>query len=132
MCQPLYNDKPWIPGSEFPCKPCECNNHADSCHYNSSVDTHPNSYQLGGGGVCDNCQHNTSQFTVSYVVYIIVNIVFGLLTGGQNCETCAVGFYRQMGLLYTNPNTCIECQCDPNGSTSTDCVKVYVTIKIRL
>ena len=57
-------------------------------------------------------------------MYITVNIVFGLLIGGQNCEICAVCFYRQMGLLYTDPNTCIECQCDPNGSTSTDCVKV--------
>ena len=63
-CLPFYNDKPWRYGATnnaFPCKPCNCNNHATRCHYNASVDPFPNSYEVGGGGVCDDCQDNTGK-----------------------------------------------------------------------
>lgn len=63
-CLPFYNDKPWRYGATnnaYPCKPCSCNNHATSCHYDVTVDPFPNSYEVGGGGVCDNCQDNTGK-----------------------------------------------------------------------
>ena len=63
-CLPFYNDKPWRYGATnnaFPCKPCNCNNHATRCHYNVSVDPFPDSYEMGGGGVCDDCQDNTGE-----------------------------------------------------------------------
>ena len=61
-CAALYNDKPWRYGTTsngFPCKLCDCNGHAISCVYNASTDPFPNSYDIGGGGVCENCQDNT-------------------------------------------------------------------------
>lgn len=64
-CLPLYNDKPWRYGetsNAYPCKVCDCNGHADSCHYDDSVDPFPGSYDQGGGGVCENCQRNTGTF----------------------------------------------------------------------
>ena len=63
-CSPLYNDKPWRAGTfelGYPCKACSCNNHATACHYNKSIDEFPDSYDLGGGGVCDDCQDNTGE-----------------------------------------------------------------------
>ena len=67
-CAPLYNDKPWRYGTTsngFPCKLCDCNSHATSCHYNASTDPFPDSYDIGGGGVCENCQDNTGIKTCS-------------------------------------------------------------------
>ena len=61
-CLPLYNDKPWHEGvtdNAFPCKACDCNNHGTSCHYNASLDSFPDSYDLGGGGYCAGCLDNT-------------------------------------------------------------------------
>ena len=62
-CLPLYNDKPFQQGDQvnaFNCKPCQCNNHSRSCHYNISVDPFPFEHHRGGGGVCEDCEHNTT------------------------------------------------------------------------
>ncbi|XP_071948026.1 laminin subunit alpha-1-like [Antedon mediterranea] len=56
VCQPLYNNRPWQRGSYVPyptgtaneCEKCNCNNHADSCHFN----------ETRGHGVCENCYDN--------------------------------------------------------------------------
>ncbi|XP_033103359.1 laminin subunit beta-1-like [Anneissia japonica] len=56
ICQPLYNNRPWQRGSYIPyptgtaneCQMCNCNNHADSCHYNETL----------GHGICENCYDN--------------------------------------------------------------------------
>ena len=61
-CLPFFNDKPWSRGltsNAFPCKECDCNGHASSCHYDPTVDPFPDSRDLEGGGVCDDCQDNT-------------------------------------------------------------------------
>ena len=105
QCLPLYNDKPFKAGDQinaYPCKPCQCYNHSMACTYNASVDLYPSSYNVGGGGVCLNCLHNTA---------------------GQQCETCAIGFYRQQGTSLSDVNVCLPCNCFV-GSIGSDCAKV--------
>ncbi|TEA31496.1 hypothetical protein DBR06_SOUSAS9110007, partial [Sousa chinensis] len=93
-CLPLYNDKPFRQSDQvhaFNCKPCECNSHSRSCHYNISVDPFPFEHHRGGGGVCDDCEHNTT---------------------GLQCDTCREHFY---GLDTTG---CKACDCNVAGSRS--------------
>ena len=71
-CLPLYNDKLWRYGetsNAYPCKICDCSGHADSCHYDASLDPFPNSYDQGGGGVCENCQSNTGIYVYTLYSY---------------------------------------------------------------
>lgn len=42
------------------CRPCQCYGHASSCHYDAQVDDRPGEHYRGGGGVCDDCLHNTA------------------------------------------------------------------------
>ena len=107
-CQPLYNNKPFQRGNignAFPCIKCECNEHADSCVYNQTLDRNPSSRTLGGGGVCVNCQHNTT---------------------GQFCEVCKERYYRESGKNLTDKDVCSPCGCEGPGvqSGKLDCVKV--------
>ena len=44
----------------YNCKKCECNKHADSCHYDVTVDGNADDHSVGGGGVCDDCKHQTT------------------------------------------------------------------------
>ncbi|XP_067031738.1 usherin-like isoform X1 [Acropora muricata] len=106
-CQPLYNNKPFQRGNivnAFPCIKCECNEHADSCVYNQTLDSHPSSRTLGGGGVCVNCQHNTT---------------------GRFCELCNERYYRESGKNLTDKDVCSPCGCEGPGvqSGKLDCVK---------
>lgn len=84
---------------------CECNEHASSCVYNQSLDTSPNSRTQGGGGVCIDCQHNTT---------------------GRFCEACKERFYRESGKSLKSPDVCSPCGCERPGvqSGKLDCVKV--------
>eukprot|EP00058_Branchiostoma_floridae_P024730 XP_002610220.1 hypothetical protein BRAFLDRAFT_76999 [Branchiostoma floridae] len=96
-CQPLYNDKPFRHGDNlnaYNCRPCECYGHADSCHYNASLDPFPNIHLSGGGGVCDDCQHNTI---------------------GRRCDTCADEFYREIGKPLDAVDVCTPCDCNVSG-----------------
>ncbi|XP_062584554.1 usherin-like isoform X1 [Saccostrea cucullata] len=96
-CQPLYNNKPYRDGdlvNSFDCKPCECHNHSDSCVYNATLDLFPDDHDLGGGGVCVNCQHFTS---------------------GQFCETCVPLYYRPRGRSKYDPDVCVPCLCSEAG-----------------
>ncbi len=68
---------------------CQCYGHTDTCYYDeevaenkTSIDIHGN-YE--GGGVCENCQHNTA---------------------GINCEKCKPGFYRAYGVALDSPYVC--------------------------
>lgn len=94
-CLDLYNDLEWKPaiGRQVnSCKRCECNNHATSCTFNRTV------FELSGGvsgGVCNDCQHNTT---------------------GKNCQECAKFFYRNTALPITDPKVCEPCNCSPIGS----------------
>lgn len=61
---------------------CNCNNHANSCHFDQEV------YDQSGrvsGGVCDNCQHNTQ---------------------GQHCEACLPFFYKDPNEDIQSPYVC--------------------------
>ena len=92
-CLPLYNDRPWQPGtvqSANPCRVCNCNGHADACTYSSAI-----------GGVCTNCRDNTT---------------------GQNCQLCLAGTYHPSSVPLNASNACQACQCTPAGVTDNgDC-----------
>ncbi|KAI4537068.1 hypothetical protein MG293_013271, partial [Ovis ammon polii] len=97
-CLPLYNNKPFRQSDHvhaFNCKPCECNSHSRSCHYNISVDPFPLEHYRGGGGVCDDCEHNTA---------------------GKNCEQCKDYFFRQVGADPSAIDVCRPCDCDKVGT----------------
>nr|XP_019599683.1 PREDICTED: usherin isoform X2 [Rhinolophus sinicus] len=97
-CLPLYNDKPFRQGDQFhafSCKPCQCNGHSSSCHYDISVDPFPSEHHRGGGGVCDDCQHNTT---------------------GRNCELCEDYFFRPVGADPSAVDVCKSCDCEKGGT----------------
>lgn len=95
QCLPLYNDKPWAPGtpsSSNQCELCACNNHSVSCSYNSTINS----------GMCDICLDNTR---------------------GLQCESCMDFFYHLPGVELTDPNTCAPCDCHMIGAVEgeSDC-----------
>ncbi|XP_051549881.1 laminin subunit beta-3 [Myxocyprinus asiaticus] len=113
-CDYLYNDLPWRPaenGNTHTCKRCECNNHADRCHFDMVR------YEATGrrsGGVCDGCVHHTT---------------------GPNCDRCAPNYYPNPLSNMQSPDACLRCQCNSVGSLNSgqcdsvtgDCVcKAYV------
>ncbi|XP_043253196.1 laminin subunit beta-1 [Colletes gigas] len=94
-CQDFYNDLPWKPAvgkQTNACRPCNCNNHSTSCHFDETV------YERSGrvsGGVCDDCRHNTR---------------------GQNCEQCKPFYYHDVTKDISHPEACLSCDCDLSGS----------------
>ncbi|XP_066582072.1 laminin subunit beta-1 [Prorops nasuta] len=94
-CEDFYNDTPWRPAvgkQTNACRPCNCNNHTTSCHFDEDV------YERSGrvsGGVCDDCQHNTR---------------------GQNCELCKPFYYHDVTKDISHPEACQPCNCDLDGS----------------
>ncbi|XP_071996224.1 usherin isoform X2 [Engystomops pustulosus] len=97
-CAPLYNDKPFRQGDHvhaYGCVPCRCHNHSSSCHYDASVDPHPDDHHRGGGGVCDDCSHNTA---------------------GRNCDVCKISFYRKFGADPSAADVCQPCDCHQAGT----------------
>lgn len=61
---------------------CNCNNHANSCHFDQAVYEHSGRIS---GGVCDKCQH---------------------FTQGQYCEECMAFYYRDPNEDIQSPNVC--------------------------
>ncbi|XP_065144388.2 usherin [Paramisgurnus dabryanus] len=99
-CSSLFNDKPFKAGDQiqaYNCRPCQCYGHASSCHYNASLDPYPDDHFRGGGGVCDNCTHNTT---------------------GRNCERCRSQFYREVGVPLWSEEVCKPCQCNSVGTVN--------------
>ncbi|XP_016124971.1 usherin [Sinocyclocheilus grahami] len=99
-CSPLFNDKPFRAGDQvqaYNCRPCQCYGHTSSCHYNASLDPHPEDHFRGGGGVCDNCTHHTT---------------------GRNCERCRSLFYREVGALLWAKDVCKPCECHSTGTVN--------------
>ncbi|XP_075130250.1 laminin subunit beta-4 [Leptodactylus fuscus] len=94
-CKEFYNDAPWSPAVGFDnnvCKKCNCNGHSERCHFDMLV------YQANSGtsgGVCEDCQHNTR---------------------GNQCELCNPYFYHDPLKDISDPDTCIPCDCNPNGT----------------
>ncbi|TKS69913.1 Usherin Usher syndrome type IIa protein [Collichthys lucidus] len=97
-CAPLYNDKPFRSGDQLQpmnCRSCQCHGHALSCHYDVGADDQPDEHYRGGGGVCDNCMHNTT---------------------GRNCELCMSGFFRLEDSDPTLLDVCQPCNCHTAGT----------------
>uniref|UniRef100_A0A3B3B6C1 Laminin subunit beta 3 n=1 Tax=Oryzias melastigma TaxID=30732 RepID=A0A3B3B6C1_ORYME len=94
-CADLYNDLPWRAaedGNTHACKRCECNNHAQSCHFDWAL------FESSGrrsGGVCDNCMHHTT---------------------GPNCDRCAPGYQPNPRSRMDRPDACIRCSCSADGT----------------
>ncbi|XP_075451724.1 usherin isoform X2 [Ascaphus truei] len=107
-CLPLFNNKPFRRGDQvnaYNCRSCECNDHSISCHYNVTLDPYPYDHNQGGGGVCDNCLHNTT---------------------GKNCELCKDYFYRQVDSNLSAIDVCKPCDCNEAGTIhrSLQCEKI--------
>ncbi|XP_026724146.1 laminin subunit beta-4 isoform X1 [Athene cunicularia] len=94
-CKDFYNDAPWRPAEgtqDNACKRCNCNGHSGRCHFDMVV------YQASGGvsgGVCEDCQDNTM---------------------GQHCDQCKRFFYQDPLKVISDPQACIPCNCDPEGT----------------
>ncbi|KAI9582318.1 hypothetical protein GQX74_015441 [Glossina fuscipes] len=76
---------------------CQCNSHARRCRFNLEL------YKLSGrvsGGVCYNCQHDTT---------------------GRYCHYCREGFYRDNTKPLNHRKVCKRCDCHPVGSTGKTC-----------
>ncbi|KTG36823.1 hypothetical protein cypCar_00015858 [Cyprinus carpio] len=115
---------------------CECNNHADRCHFDAER------YEATGrrsGGVCDNCNHHTTGPNCC-----LCNAA-GSVNGGQcdaqtgecvckanvegeRCDRCKAGHYN---LNANNPLGCSKCSCSPDGSVSGVCDQLTGQCKCR-
>lgn len=95
QCQPLYNNRPWQPGTTSAniCEMCECNGHATSCVYEINSQA----------GICVNCTDNTR---------------------GSNCESCLDFYYWSSENPFASPNACQPCGCHLLGvSGDGDCLR---------
>ncbi|XP_064646434.1 laminin-like protein epi-1 [Lineus longissimus] len=96
QCLPAFNQKKFKYGAT--CEGCNCFNHTDACYFNQSVADLGLSLNLegkkNGGGVCQNCDHNTT---------------------GINCEKCVDFFYRPLGRSQGAGDACIPCGCFDDG-----------------
>ncbi|KAM4740269.1 laminin subunit beta-3 [Anableps anableps] len=96
-CADFYNDLPWRPaeeGNTHTCKRCECNNHAQRCHFDPAV------YEASGrrsGGVCEACMHHTT---------------------GPKCDQCAPGYQPNPRSQMDRPDACIRCICSIEGTVN--------------
>uniref|UniRef100_A0A7N6AMJ6 Laminin, beta 3 n=1 Tax=Anabas testudineus TaxID=64144 RepID=A0A7N6AMJ6_ANATE len=96
-CTDLYNDLPWRPaeeGNTHTCKRCECNNHAQRCHFDPAV------YEASGrrsGGVCEDCMHHTT---------------------GPKCDRCSPGYQPNPRSTMSRPDACIRCICSTEGTVN--------------
>ncbi|CAG9136876.1 unnamed protein product [Plutella xylostella] len=102
-CCPGFEQKKWRISQNwdrFDCEPCNCHNHSTECVYDPEIDANGLSLDIHGnyegGGVCQNCQHNTE---------------------GINCNKCKPTFYRPYGKQWGELDVCAPCECDPHFST---------------
>ncbi|XP_042212496.1 laminin subunit alpha-like isoform X1 [Homarus americanus] len=103
MCCPGFIQKKWRPAGyqgSFVCEPCNCYDHSNECIYSEEVNEQRLSRdiygQFEGGGVCQNCQHNTQ---------------------GINCDQCISGYYRPFDRDLNDTDVCQPCNCNEFFST---------------
>ncbi|XP_041356694.1 laminin subunit alpha-like [Gigantopelta aegis] len=103
FCCPGFVQKKWrraLIDRPFQCEPCQCYGHSRECIYDEDVAGRQQSIDIfgkkEGGGVCQNCQHNTM---------------------GINCEKCVAGYYRPYGIDLNQTDACRPCECDLHVST---------------
>ncbi|VTJ78438.1 Hypothetical predicted protein, partial [Marmota monax] len=96
-CKDFFQDAPWRPAigsQDNACRSCSCNGHSDRCHFDLAT------YLASGGlsgGVCEDCQHHTE---------------------GQHCDRCRPLFYKDPLKAISDPDACLPCECDPDGTIS--------------
>ncbi|XP_064094479.1 laminin subunit alpha-like isoform X2 [Macrobrachium nipponense] len=102
-CCPGFIQKKWRPAGYhvgFVCEPCNCFGHTNECLYDEEVDEKNLSIDIfgnyEGGGVCQNCRHNTK---------------------GINCNECMDGYYRPYGKELNDTDVCQPCDCNVFYST---------------
>ncbi|XP_054867757.1 uncharacterized protein ntng2a isoform X3 [Amphiprion ocellaris] len=69
------------------------------------------------------CECNGHSNRCSYIDFINVVTCVSCKhnTRGQNCQYCRLSYYRNASLALDDENVCVECQCDPEGSSSPHC-----------
>ncbi|XP_053667229.1 laminin subunit alpha [Anopheles marshallii] len=102
-CCPGFEQKKWRQNTNarpFQCEPCNCHGHSDECVYSEEIDEKALSLDIHGnyegGGVCQNCQHNTK---------------------GINCNQCQDKYYRPYGRYWNETDVCQPCDCNHFYST---------------
>uniref|UniRef100_A0A8C1P6P2 Laminin, beta 4 n=1 Tax=Cyprinus carpio TaxID=7962 RepID=A0A8C1P6P2_CYPCA len=94
-CQDFYHDAPWRPALcnfSFNVSGCYCHGHSEKCHFDLA-----RYLATGGvsGGVCDDCRNNRA---------------------GPQCDLCGPYYYQDPQRSMDDPNACIPCECNPDGS----------------
>uniref|UniRef100_A0A0P4VVW3 Laminin subunit alpha n=1 Tax=Scylla olivacea TaxID=85551 RepID=A0A0P4VVW3_SCYOL len=97
-CCPGFIQKKWRQASyqdNFVCEPCNCHGHTDECIYSEEVNAQMLSLDIygnfEGGGVCQNCRHNTA---------------------GINCDQCQAGYFRPYDKELNDTDVCQPCDCN--------------------
>ncbi|XP_041451135.1 laminin subunit alpha-1 isoform X1 [Drosophila obscura] len=128
-CCPLFQDRPHRLGEE--CEICQCHGHAESCSYDSFLDT----------GICQGCSNHTAGNECEFCESGYYRDLGSGLTEpcvacscdpmrstgrchpegghchclegfqGKQCEECAPGYYGE---------ECKPCECDERGTLSSD------------
>ncbi|XP_041481895.1 laminin subunit gamma-2-like [Lytechinus variegatus] len=99
QCLPLYNDRPWKAGSFTPF-PTGTPNECQKCTCNDHAASCIYNATLGYG-VCQDCYDNTA---------------------GDFCDICVDGFFRNESRDRSDPDVCIECNCEQLGTVDNNTV----------
>ncbi|XP_011495348.1 PREDICTED: laminin subunit alpha [Ceratosolen solmsi marchali] len=102
-CCKGFEQKKWRQSTyskKFVCEECNCFDHSTECIYDTEIDEKHLSLDIHGnyegGGVCQNCRHNTE---------------------GINCNRCKPKFYRPTNKPLNATDVCQPCNCDYFYST---------------
>lgn len=98
-----FEQKKWrqsTASQKFICESCNCFGHSDECTYDPEIDEKHLSLDIygnyEGGGICQNCRHNTE---------------------GINCNRCKPKFFRPRDKLLNATDVCQPCNCNYFYST---------------
>ena len=144
-CDLLFNDALYARGNDTfdnSCLACDCNNHADSCEYDSAIQTgrcidcadnttgvhcekcnswfyRPVNVPVSDPTPCQPCQCSLSGSTqcaadkFAFSGAIPGQCVCKQNVQGTNCDQCAAGYFS---LAASNPQGCTACNCNSNGT----------------